>query len=93
MKPSLKPPQNVPKRLVPHIPQTMRYYRQIRRLSQAELAKLSGLSLSAIKWLERGRKNACRIDTLEAVCEGLGVGLLTFLATTTEIANGHLLSA
>lgn len=74
-------------RLTPHIPAAVVFWRRVRAMQQWELAKASGLCLSEVKWLERGRKNGFRTDTLEKVCEGLRISLQELLATAARIAR------
>lgn len=73
--------------LTPHIPAAVAFWRRVRAMQQWELAKASGLCLSEVKWLERGRKNGFRTDTLEKVCEGLRISLQELLATAARIAK------
>lgn len=63
-------------RLTPHLGAVIVFWRGVRRMRQEDLAKASGVCLSTIKWLERGRKNGYRTDILERVCEALDITLL-----------------
>lgn len=63
-------------RLTPHLGAVIVFWRSMRRMRQEDLAKASGVCLSTIKWLERGRKNGYRTDILERVCEALDITLL-----------------
>jgi len=74
-------------RLTPHIPAAVVFWRRMRAMHQEDLAKASGLCLSEVKWLERGRKNGFRTDTLEKVCDGLQISLQELLATAARIAK------
>lgn len=50
----------------------IRYYRELKNISQSELAKSTGLSKSYISELESGKKN-CSLKTLFNIGESLGV--------------------
>lgn len=68
-------------RISPHIGSTLIFWRTVRRMRQKDLADASGVSLSTIKWIERGqRKRGPRVDTLEALCEALDITVLDLLA-------------
>lgn len=73
--------------VTPHIPAAVAFWRRMRGMSQEELAIASGLCISEIKWLERGRKNGFRTDTLEKVCDGLRISLHELLATASRMAD------
>lgn len=74
--------------LTPHIPGAVVTWRHFRKMRQADLAEASGLCLSQVKWLERGRKTGFRTDTLEKACDGLGISLLELLATAARRRDG-----
>jgi len=74
--------------LTPHIPGAVVTWRHFRKMRQMDLAEASGLCLSQVKWLERGRKTGFRTDTLEKVCQGLGISLLELLATAARRKDG-----
>ena len=57
----------------------LRRLREERRLSQADLARLAGVSPSAISQAEAGRRGLA-LDTLLTLAEGLGIGLDDLLA-------------
>lgn len=75
------------RRLTPHIPAAVVFWRRVRAMRQDDLAEASGLCMSQVKWLERGRKNGFRTDTLEKACEGLKIQLMELLATADRIAK------
>ena len=52
--------------------------RRERKLTQAELAQITGLSRSLISNMERGKANF-RIDNLFVIAEGLEVGYIELL--------------
>ena len=60
-----------------------------RGLTQAELSKEAGISLSYLSLLERDKRDAT-ISTLEAIARGLGIplNLLFFLASDSEALQG-----
>ena len=60
-------------RLSPHLGAVIVFWRGVRHMRQEDLAAAAGVSLSTIKWLERGRKNGYRSDILEQVCEALDI--------------------
>ena len=62
------------------------FWRTHEKMTQEDLARAAGLSVSAVKWLERGRKNAPRLDTLEKVCLGLGITYLQLFAVAEHRA-------
>ena len=74
-------------RLCPHIPAAVVFWRQLRGMRQEDLARESGLCLSEVKWLERGRKNAPRMDSLERASTGLRISLMELLATAQRKAQ------
>jgi transcriptional regulator with XRE-family HTH domain len=63
-------------RVSPHLGAVIIFWRGVRHLRQEDLATAAGLSLSTIKWLERGRKNGYRSDTLERICDALDITVL-----------------
>ena len=63
-------------RITPHVAATLIFWRKVRRMRQEDLARASGVSLSTIKWLERGRKCGPRTNTLEDICDALGITLM-----------------
>ncbi len=68
-------------RVSPQLGAVIVFWRGVRHLRQEDLATAAGVSLSTIKWLERGRKNGYRTDILERVCEALDI-------TLPELFNG-----
>ncbi|MFK4088727.1 NB-ARC domain-containing protein [Kribbella sp. NPDC020789] len=52
----------------------LRKYRKAVGLSQERLAEVSGVSVEAIKTLEAGRRRHPRAQTVDLLCEGLGLG-------------------
>lgn len=79
--------ENWDARLTPRIPASVVFWRRVRNMPQESLAKASGLCLSEVKWLERGRKNGPRLDSLERVCAGLEISLNELLATAARIRD------
>lgn len=63
------------RRLSPHLGAVISFWRAVRRMRQEDLAAAAEVSLSTIKWLERGRKNGHRSDILEQVCEALDISI------------------
>ena len=63
-------------RVSPHLGAVIVFWRGVRHMRQEDLATAAGVSLSTIKWIERGRKNGYRSDTLERICEALDITLL-----------------
>lgn len=61
----------------------LRLVRQERHLSQADLARLAGVSASAISQAEAGHRGLA-LDTLLRLCEALGIGLDQLLANRTS---------
>lgn len=53
-------------------------FRQEKNLSQAQLAKLSGVAQSSICYIENGCRNPS-IDTAKKLARALGVDLLTLI--------------
>lgn len=68
-------PAAVPLRVSSHLGAVIAFWRGVRHMRQEDLATAAGVSLSTIKWLERGRKNGHRTDILELVCEALDITL------------------
>jgi transcriptional regulator with XRE-family HTH domain len=58
----------------------MRHYRGLLRISQEDLARLSGLNRSYIGGVERGERNI-GVDNLERIAKGLGVDAWQLLYT------------
>ncbi len=81
---SLTPQQQ---RLTPHLGAVIAFWRGVRRMRQEDLAKASGVCLSTIKWLERGRKNGYRTDILEQVCEALDITMLELFSGAEKRAR------
>ena len=75
------------KRITPFICKAIILYREMLRLTQEQLAEASGLSVSAIKRLELGRKRGGWADTLESVCMGLKIKLTELIATADRLAT------
>lgn len=63
-------------RLTPHLGAVIVFWRGVHHMRQEDLSKAAGVSLSTIKWLERGLKNGYRTDILEHVCEALDITLI-----------------
>jgi transcriptional regulator with XRE-family HTH domain len=74
-------------RLTPHLGAVIVFWRGVRRMRQEDLARASGVCLSTIKWLERGRKNGYRSDILEAVCEALDITLIELFGGAAKRAQ------
>lgn len=72
--------------VTPFISKAIIYYRELLHLTQEQLAKASGLCLSAIKRLEKGRKRGGWTESLEAVCVGLKIKLMELIATADRLA-------
>ena len=63
------------------LPERLLYLRQERRhLTQAQLAKMSGVSQSTIAQIEKGRKDPS-ISTLRKIAEALGVNMAVLFAS------------
>lgn len=72
--------------LYPHLPGAIVFWRRLRELTQEELAQAAGLSVSEVKWLEKGRKRAPRFDTLEKACAGLQITIHELTAVAEDRA-------
>jgi|JI8StandDraft_1071087.scaffolds.fasta_scaffold778067_1 transcriptional regulator with XRE-family HTH domain len=72
--------------ITPYISKAIVFYREVRKLTQEQLAEASGLSLSAIKRLEAGRKRGGWATSLEDVCMGLKIKLTELIATADRLA-------
>ena len=68
-----------------YLAQALIFWRGVRGMSQERLASAAGVSLSTVKWFERGRKNAPRLDTLERLCAALEI------STTELLERAHYL--
>lgn len=55
--------------------ETIRKYRKEKGLTRPELAKLAGLSVSAIRSIERGERDG-RPETLEKILKALGLQIV-----------------
>ena len=52
-------------------------------ISLYQLAQRSGISVSTIKMTEK-RGGQLKIDTIERICEGLGISLAVFFTTQSQ---------
>lgn len=59
----------------------LQYYRSLKRITQAELAKRAGVNLRSLQDYEQGRKkiNHARIATVSRLAEELGVSIADIL--------------
>lgn len=57
----------------------LKQVREMRGLSQYELAQRSGMSPQNIQKLEQGRAKGIQLDTLDALCEALGCDIQELL--------------
>ena len=55
--------------------ETMRMHRERARLTQCELAKLSGISQATICAVEIGRNSGGNLDTIELLADALGLSI------------------
>lgn len=62
------------------VSEQLKKLRQMRNLTQSELATLAGLSQGAVSSIERGDRDIS-IATLTRLCDALGITLLDFFAT------------
>ncbi len=53
----------------------VKHLRELRRMTQVELAKRAGLARSYIVLLEQGTRDNPTLNVLHKVAQGLGVGL------------------
>ena len=53
----------------------MRMHRERARLTQCELAKLSGINQATISALEIGRNSGGNLDTIELLADALGLSI------------------
>ena len=72
--------------ITPFICKAIVFYRTMLRMSQEQLAAAAGLSLSAIKRLEGGRKCGGWATSLEDVCVGLRIKLTELIASADRLA-------
>jgi len=56
-------------------------------LPGAAAALQAGISLSTLKKIEAGRKHGPWLDSLELICEALGITLLELLAGAERLAR------
>lgn len=87
MKKSVRPVDFKRVYITHYISKAIVFYREIRKLTQEQLAEASGLCLSAIKRLEAGRKRGGWATTLEDVCMGLKIKLTELIATADRLAG------
>lgn len=73
-------------RLTPFLSKAIVYFREMLKMTQEMLAEASGLSPSAIKRLEKGRKRGGWTDTLEDVCDGLGITIIELYGAAQRLA-------
>ncbi len=73
-------------RLTPFLPKAIVYFREMLKMTQEMLAEASGLCLSAIKRMEKGRKRGGYTDTMEDVCDGLGISIIELYGAAQRIA-------
>ena len=55
--------------------ETMRMWRERARLTQCELAKLSGISQATMCAVEIGRNSGGNLDTIELLADALGLSI------------------
>ena len=87
MRIDLEPTRLIPIRLTPFIPAIVVSWRRLRGMTQEALAKAAGISLSTLKKIEAGRKHGPWLDSLEQICEALGITLLELLAGAERLAT------
>lgn len=61
--------------VTPFIGASIRFWRELRGWTQKQPAAATGMTLSAIKRLERGRKNGGWLLSIEVVSRALGITL------------------
>lgn len=66
-----------------NIVEKLKYYRGLKGYSVNKLATLSGLSQSHIREIQLGNRNPT-IDTLEIICDALGLSVVEFLSDETQ---------
>ncbi|MGE4232053.1 MAG: helix-turn-helix domain-containing protein [Bacteriovoracia bacterium] len=66
-------------KLVNHIGQMLRFYREEANLSQNKLAKMSGVSISTINEIENRVVNDIRLSTISTLGKHLGIDPLKLL--------------
>jgi transcriptional regulator with XRE-family HTH domain len=72
-----------PERAVGRLAEGLRELRTARRLSQSDVARVAGVSPSAISQAEAGHRGLA-LDTLLSITDGFGVGLDDLLGTTSN---------
>lgn len=72
--------------VTPYIGRTIVQFREKRGMTQSELAKASGVDLSAVKRLESGRKSGGWLVTVERLCQALEVTLEAFFKAARLMA-------
>lgn len=81
----------IPLRVTPYIPATIIFWRKCRRMTQRQLAEASGLSESAIKKIESGRKHGSWTNTLEQICAALDISLMELISGAEKRALAVML--
>ena len=87
MRIDLEPTRLIPIRITPFVPAIVVSWRRLRGMTQEALAKRAGISLSTLKKIEAGRKHGPWLDSLEQICEALGITLLELLAGAERLAT------
>jgi len=66
-----------------NIGERLTYWRKKLSFNQSELAKQSGISQSAISYIEVG-ENQPTVQTIETLCNTMGISLLEFFANDSK---------
>ncbi|HBJ86380.1 MAG TPA: hypothetical protein DDZ88_21495 [Verrucomicrobiales bacterium] len=80
------PPNKKRVRITPFIGQMVVFWRTLLGLTQEELAKRAGVSLSTLKKIEAGRKHGPWFGTLEDLCEAMDICLQELIAGAGRLA-------
>lgn len=73
-------------RLTPFLSKAIVYFREMLGMTQEMLAEASGLCLSAIKRMEKGRKRGGYVGSIEDVCEGLKITIIELFGAANRLA-------
>ncbi|MBE7498632.1 MAG: helix-turn-helix transcriptional regulator [Verrucomicrobiaceae bacterium] len=79
--------------VTPYLGKAIVHFRNLRGMTQKELAQAAGLDLSAIKRLEAGRKQGGWVMSVEVVCRALGVTLEQLFHQAQHLAQVEAMEA
>ena len=78
---------HMPPQIAVAIADNVRRLRKATRISQAELARRAGVHVNTIRFLESGRVENVRVDTLEAISKAMSVDIAELVRCSAKRAD------